>query len=105
MDDSCLAVLPCCVGSQVWDKCLTEADRKFLAQFLPIRTNPEEAVRSLLTGKNHHFGNPLLSWQVPLLFLPSLATPPDFFCYNKYHRHPLARSVGRCLCMLFCHQP
>jgi hypothetical protein len=58
--------LLCCAVYQVWDKYLTEADMKFLAQFLPTGTNTEETVHSLLTGKNHHFGNPLLSWQVLL---------------------------------------
>uniref|UniRef100_A0ACD5VUF0 Uncharacterized protein n=1 Tax=Avena sativa TaxID=4498 RepID=A0ACD5VUF0_AVESA len=53
---------------EVWDKCLTEADMKFLAQFLPTGTNTEETVHSLLTGKNHHFGNPLLTWSSSLCY-------------------------------------
>ncbi|XP_051205601.1 uncharacterized protein [Lolium perenne] len=53
---------------EVWDKYLTEADMKFLAQFLPTGTNTEETVHSLLTGKNHHFGNPLLSWSSALCY-------------------------------------
>uniref|UniRef100_A0ACD5Y8X1 Uncharacterized protein n=2 Tax=Avena sativa TaxID=4498 RepID=A0ACD5Y8X1_AVESA len=58
---------------EVWDKCLTEADMEFLAQFLPTPTtgtgtNTEETVHSLLTGKNHHFGNPLLTWSSSLCY-------------------------------------
>ncbi|CAM0878385.1 unnamed protein product [Alopecurus aequalis] len=53
---------------EVWDKCLTQPDRKFLAQFLPIGTDIEDTVRSLLTAKNHHFGNPLLTWSSALCY-------------------------------------
>ncbi|KAF7069729.1 hypothetical protein CFC21_075313 [Triticum aestivum] len=51
---------------QVWDACLTEADRRFLARFLPAGSDAEEAVQDLLTGENHHFGNPLLTWSSAL---------------------------------------
>lgn len=47
---------------EVWATCLTEAERKFLIQFLPSESVAEENVHLLLTGKNHHFGNPSLSW-------------------------------------------
>ncbi|XP_044946198.1 uncharacterized protein LOC123395283 [Hordeum vulgare subsp. vulgare] len=50
---------------QVWDACLTEADRKFLARFLPD-ADAEEAVQDLLSGENHHFGNPLQTWSSAL---------------------------------------
>ncbi|VAI82252.1 unnamed protein product [Triticum turgidum subsp. durum] len=51
---------------EVWDACLTEADRRFLARFLPAGSDAEEAVRHLLTGENHHFGNPLVTWSSSL---------------------------------------
>ncbi|CAN6179974.1 unnamed protein product [Urochloa humidicola] len=51
---------------EVWSTCLTESERKFLKQFLPSETDSEEYVRLLLTGKNHHFGNPFLSWSSSL---------------------------------------
>ncbi|XP_020148482.1 uncharacterized protein [Aegilops tauschii subsp. strangulata] len=51
---------------QVWDACLTEADRRFLARFLPPGSDAEEAVQDLLTGENHHFGNPLVTWSSAL---------------------------------------
>ncbi|CAL5080148.1 unnamed protein product [Urochloa decumbens] len=51
---------------EVWSTCLTEAERKFLKQFLPSETVSEENVHLLLTGKNHHFGNPFLSWSSSL---------------------------------------
>jgi hypothetical protein len=54
----------------VWSTCLTEAERKFLKQFLPSETDAEENVHLLLTGKNHHFGNPFLSWQVLYDLIP-----------------------------------
>ncbi|KAI4981603.1 hypothetical protein ZWY2020_022095 [Hordeum vulgare] len=50
---------------QVRDACLTEADRKFLARFLP-NVDAEEEVQDLLSGENHHFGNPLQTWQLLL---------------------------------------
>jgi hypothetical protein len=55
---------------EVWSTCLTEAERKFLKQFLPSETDAEENVHLLLTGKNHHFGNPFLSWQVLYDLIP-----------------------------------
>ncbi|CAN6213987.1 unnamed protein product [Urochloa humidicola] len=51
---------------EVWSTCLTEAERKFLKQFLPSETDSEEFVHLLLTGKNHHFGNHFLSWSSSL---------------------------------------
>ncbi|CAL5075561.1 unnamed protein product [Urochloa decumbens] len=51
---------------EVWSTCLTEAERKFLKQFLPSETVSEENVHLLLTGKNHHFGNPFLNWSSSL---------------------------------------
>ncbi|PUZ69587.1 hypothetical protein GQ55_2G121700 [Panicum hallii var. hallii] len=53
---------------EVWSTCLTEAERKFLKQFLPSETDAEENVHLLLTGKNHHFGNPFLSWSSSLCY-------------------------------------
>ncbi|KAG2633554.1 hypothetical protein PVAP13_2NG263400 [Panicum virgatum] len=53
---------------EVWSTCLTEAERKFLKQFLPSETDAEETVHLLLTGKNHHFGNPFLSWSSSLCY-------------------------------------
>nr|NP_001350546.1 uncharacterized protein LOC8075741 [Sorghum bicolor] len=53
---------------EVWSTFLTEAERKFLIQFLPSETDAEENVYSLLTGKNHHFGNPFLSWSSSLCY-------------------------------------
>ncbi|KAF0918335.1 hypothetical protein E2562_023406 [Oryza meyeriana var. granulata] len=53
---------------EVWDTCLTEAERKFLIQFLPTETDAEENVYLLLTGQNHHFGNPSLSWSSSLCY-------------------------------------
>jgi hypothetical protein len=46
---------------------------KFIDQILPTGTNAEHIVHALLTEKNHHFGNALLSWQVLfLLRLPEI---------------------------------
>uniref|UniRef100_K4A3G1 Uncharacterized protein n=1 Tax=Setaria italica TaxID=4555 RepID=K4A3G1_SETIT len=59
---------------KVWSTCLTEDERKFLIQFLPGKTGEEENVRLLLTRKNHHFGNPLLSWQSCLSWYNMMAT-------------------------------
>jgi hypothetical protein len=42
----------------------------FLTQCLPGETHEEENVHLLLTGKNHHFGNPFLSWQVLYDLIP-----------------------------------
>ncbi|XP_062188780.1 uncharacterized protein LOC133892051 isoform X2 [Phragmites australis] len=53
---------------EVWATCLTEAERKFLIQFLPSETDAEESVHLLLTGKNHHFRNPFLSWSSSLSY-------------------------------------
>uniref|UniRef100_K3ZQH1 DEUBAD domain-containing protein n=1 Tax=Setaria italica TaxID=4555 RepID=K3ZQH1_SETIT len=53
---------------EVWSTCLTETERKFLKQFLPSETDAEENVHLLLTGKNHHFGNPFLSWSSSLCY-------------------------------------
>ncbi|KAF2922691.1 hypothetical protein DAI22_07g132300 [Oryza sativa Japonica Group] len=53
---------------KVWDTCLTEADRKFLIQFLPTEIDAEENVHLLLKGQNYHFGNPSLSWSSSLCY-------------------------------------
>ncbi|KAJ1288976.1 hypothetical protein BS78_02G130100 [Paspalum vaginatum] len=53
---------------EVWSTCLTEAERKSLIQFLPSETDAEENVHMLLTGKNHHFGNPFLTWSSSLCY-------------------------------------
>ncbi|XP_066389888.1 uncharacterized protein [Miscanthus floridulus] len=53
---------------EVWSTSLTEAERKFLIQFLPSEPDAEENVYSLLTGKNHHFENPFLSWSSSLCY-------------------------------------
>ncbi|KAG8080664.1 hypothetical protein GUJ93_ZPchr0007g5417 [Zizania palustris] len=53
---------------EVWATCLTEAERKFLIQFLPSETDAEENLHLLLTGQNHHFGNPSLSWSSSLCY-------------------------------------
>lgn len=52
---------------QVWQTCLSEKERRFLAQFLPRETEPQEAVKQLLAGENFHFGNPFLDWLVPCI--------------------------------------
>lgn len=51
---------------EVWATCLSESERKLLAQFLPHKSRPEQTVYSLLTGENHHFGNPFLKWSTSL---------------------------------------
>ncbi|KAL6639396.1 hypothetical protein ACP70R_023126 [Stipagrostis hirtigluma subsp. patula] len=53
---------------EAWATCLTEAERKFLMQFLPSETDAEENVHLLLTGKNHHFGNLFLRWSSSLCY-------------------------------------
>ncbi|ONM53494.1 uncharacterized protein [Zea mays] len=53
---------------EAWSTSLTEAERKFLIQFLPSETDAEENVKLLLTGQNHHFGNPFLSWSSSLCY-------------------------------------
>ncbi|CAL5075634.1 unnamed protein product [Urochloa decumbens] len=52
---------------EVWSTCLTEVEREFLIQFLP-GDNEEVNVHLLLTGTNHHFGNPFLSWSSSLCY-------------------------------------
>ncbi|KAL6636448.1 hypothetical protein ACP70R_024020 [Stipagrostis hirtigluma subsp. patula] len=54
------------LSHEAWATHLTEANRKFLTQFLPIGTSAEEVVRLLHTGQNHHFGNPFLRWSFSL---------------------------------------
>lgn len=51
---------------EVWATCLSESERKLLTQFLPSGTGAEQAVQSLLSGANHHFGNPFLRWSTLL---------------------------------------
>ncbi|KAJ0974607.1 hypothetical protein J5N97_016572 [Dioscorea zingiberensis] len=47
---------------EVWATCLSESERELLTQLLPSGTGAEQVVHSLLTGENHHFGNPFLKW-------------------------------------------
>ncbi|KAJ6832138.1 uncharacterized protein M6B38_345745 [Iris pallida] len=51
---------------EVWATCLSESERKLLTQFLPDGTGAEQTVHSLLTGENHHFGNPFIKWSTSL---------------------------------------
>ncbi|XP_025804636.1 uncharacterized protein LOC112883544 [Panicum hallii] len=62
--ENLIGILSC----EVWSTCLTEAERMFLTQCLPGETHEEENVHLLLTGKNHHFGNPFLSWSSSLCY-------------------------------------
>ncbi|KAK4788873.1 hypothetical protein SAY86_020192 [Trapa natans] len=47
---------------EVWQTCLSEKERRFLAQFLPREIEPQQAVKQLFAGENFHFGNPFLDW-------------------------------------------
>lgn len=47
---------------QAWKSCLSESERNFLKQFLPREAEAKEVVKSLLSGDNFHFGNPLIKW-------------------------------------------
>ncbi|KAK4803041.1 hypothetical protein SAY86_001244 [Trapa natans] len=51
---------------EVWQTCLSERERRFLAQFLPRETEPQQTVKQLLAGENFHFGNPFLDWEASL---------------------------------------
>lgn len=51
---------------EVWENCLSESERNLLTQFLPSGTDADQAVHSLLTGEDHHFGNPFLKWSSSL---------------------------------------
>ncbi|KAJ4850419.1 hypothetical protein Tsubulata_043244 [Turnera subulata] len=48
---------------EVWQTHLSEKEKKSLIQFIPEGQDTEEVIRSLLSGDNFHFGNPLLKWQ------------------------------------------
>ncbi|WVZ63127.1 hypothetical protein U9M48_012786, partial [Paspalum notatum var. saurae] len=67
---------------EVWSTCLTEAERKSLIQFLPSETDAEENVHMLLSGKNHHFGNPFLIWQVLYNLILVVSSS---LCYGDIH--------------------
>ena len=62
----CILEVTFVFSCQVWATCLSESERKLLTQFLPTGTGAEQAVQSLLSGEDHHFGNPFLRWQVSL---------------------------------------
>ncbi|KAK1272027.1 hypothetical protein QJS04_geneDACA020995 [Acorus gramineus] len=47
---------------EVWETYLSVSEKKVLSQFLPKGTDGDEVVKSLLMGKNFHFGNPFLKW-------------------------------------------
>ncbi|KAL5726240.1 hypothetical protein ACHQM5_009295 [Ranunculus cassubicifolius] len=57
---------------EVWDTLLSETEKSFLTQFLPKGADAEQAVQSLLTGANLHFGNPFVKWS-------------DSLCAGKLH--------------------
>lgn len=54
------------LSHEVWATSLSESERKLLTQFLPSGTGAEQTVQLLLSGENHHFGNPLLKWSTLL---------------------------------------
>ncbi|GMH06890.1 hypothetical protein Nepgr_008730 [Nepenthes gracilis] len=65
---------------QVWKSHLTEKERKYLMQFLPEGSEPEQVVQLLLTGDNFHFGNPFLKWASSLC---SGGLHPDVVCHHE----------------------
>ncbi|KAI0511451.1 hypothetical protein KFK09_012081 [Dendrobium nobile] len=70
------------LSHEVWLTCLSVSERKLLMQFLPSCAFPEEAVQSLLTGENLHFGNPFLKWST---LLCSSDLHPDVLLQKERH--------------------
>lgn len=54
------------LSHEAWKSCLSESERKFLKQFLPREAEAKEVVKSLFSGDNFHFGNPLTNWGASL---------------------------------------
>lgn len=47
---------------EAWNECLSASEIQFLRKLLPKDAEPEGVVRSILSGDNFHFGNPLTTW-------------------------------------------
>ncbi|KAI3442404.1 uncharacterized protein J3R85_001148 [Psidium guajava] len=55
------------LSHEAWKSRLSESERNCLKQFLPREAEAKEVVKSLLSGDNFHFGNPLFKWGGALL--------------------------------------
>ncbi|KAL2922036.1 Nuclear factor related to kappa-B-binding protein [Bienertia sinuspersici] len=75
------------LSNEVWQSLLSEKERNFLAQFLPSGVEADEAVQTLLSGDNLHFGNPFLKWGSSLcsgdLHPDAILQHEKFFKANK----------------------
>ncbi|XP_028054615.1 uncharacterized protein LOC114258821 isoform X1 [Camellia sinensis] len=49
---------------EVWKTHLSENERHYLMQFLPMGAEMHQVVQELFAGDNFHFGNPFIKWQV-----------------------------------------
>ncbi|XP_030539551.2 uncharacterized protein LOC115747506 isoform X2 [Rhodamnia argentea] len=54
------------LSQEAWRRSLSESERNFLMQFLPREAEAKEVVKSVLSGDNFHFGNPLFKWGASL---------------------------------------
>lgn len=54
------------LSNEVWQSHLSESERKYLMEFLPSGSEPQQVLQALFSGDNFHFGNPFLKWGASL---------------------------------------
>ncbi|KAF5944210.1 hypothetical protein HYC85_018287 [Camellia sinensis] len=77
---------------EVWKTHLSENERHYLMQFLPMGAEMHQVVQELFVGDNFHFGNPFIKWQV-LIFGVILFVLVTFIVMLFFIRNNVSRQV------------